>query len=342
MTLPELNPQPSFMKIAEQTIYFSSSENLETIQEEFIDLIVTSPPYNRGKRYHSDSNQEYDDKKNEKEYLSFLKRVWKECLRVATDEAIFFLNIGDSAVDQGISEKVVTTAVEAGWTRIQDIIWVKSIYGKGHYTPSGRNKRFNNVWEHIFLLVKNKKRYQLNPKAIGIPYADKSNIGRYGETDLRDPGNVWHIWYEKTTGNTIKKGHEAPFPIGVPYQCIKAVPTCRSVLDPFLGTGTTLAAANALNIKGFGYELYPQKDLIKETILKGQDYSSPSTILLPHYIQSIKTLLNIISDTDTAIAPPLTKKKTLQYQILLDTLEKLGLNSPSNSLTEDLKRLQLK
>ena len=51
---------------------------------------------------------------------------------------LFFLNIGDSAKDQGISEKVVTTAVEAGWTRIQDVIWVKSIYGKGHYTPSVR------------------------------------------------------------------------------------------------------------------------------------------------------------------------------------------------------------
>ncbi|TFH27144.1 MAG: site-specific DNA-methyltransferase, partial [Promethearchaeota archaeon] len=234
MTSPDLNPQPSFMKIAEQTIYFSSSENMDAIPENSIDLIVTSPPYNRGKRYQSDSNQVYNDKKKEEEYLKFLNRVWKECLRVAKDEAIFFLNIGDSAADQGLSEKVVDTAIEAGWTRIQDIIWVKSIYGKGHFTPSGRNKRFNNVWEHIFLLVKNKKKYQLNPKAIGIPYADKSNIGRYGESDLRDPGNVWHIWYEETTGDTVKKGHEAPFPIGVPYQCIKAMPTCGSVLDPFL------------------------------------------------------------------------------------------------------------
>ncbi|MHA1611676.1 MAG: DNA-methyltransferase [Promethearchaeota archaeon] len=335
MTSSELNPQPSVMKIAKQTIYFSSSEHMEGIPENSIDLIVTSPPYNRGKRYHSDSNQEYDDKKNEEEYLRFLKRVWKECLRVASDKAIFFLNIGDSAADQGISEKVVNSAVEMGWTRIQDIIWVKSIYGKGHYTPSGRNKRFNNVWEHIFLLVKDKKKYQLDPKAIGIPYADKSNVGRYGDSDLRDPGNVWHIWYEKTTGNTIKKGHEAPFPIGVPYQCMKAVPSSHSVLDPFLGTGTTLAAANALNIKGFGYELFPQKDLIQETILGGKNYRFPSTVLIPHYAQSIKTLISIISDPNFTIPTPRTKKKALQYQILLDTLQKLGI---SNSFKQDLKK----
>ena len=68
------------------------------------------------------------------------------------------------------------------------------------------------------------------------------DIGRYGDTDLRDAGNVWLIPYTRTTGHSVKKGHDAPFPIELPYRCIKLVPGTRRVLDPFGGSGSTLIA----------------------------------------------------------------------------------------------------
>ncbi len=295
------------------------------LADECIDVIVTSPPYNRNKKYSSDSDERYNDKQPECEYLSFLRRVWKECYRVAKTRAVFFLNIGDSAEDQGISEKVVNSAVDAGWIRVQDIVWVKSIYGKGHYTPTGNNKRFHNVWEHIFMLVKDEKEYSIDPKAIGIPYADKSNIGRYSDSDLRDPGNVFHIVYEKTTGATIKKGHDAPFPIGLPYMCIKAVPYCETVLDPFLGTGTTLAASNSLQKKGYGYEKYPRTELIKDTIRDGKLYAPQVPILIPHYESSIKLLLDLFLEQRNEHAKKRLENKNQQicYDILMDTLKKM-------------------
>ncbi len=132
------------LKINNQTIFFKSSEKMNELKNNMIDVIVTSPPYNRGKKYSSDNQEEYNDNMKEDVYLKFLRGVWKECLRIASETALLFLNIGDSAKDQGISEKVAKSAEDAGWYRIQDIIWVKSIYGKGHYTPSGGNKRFNN------------------------------------------------------------------------------------------------------------------------------------------------------------------------------------------------------
>src|SRR5271157_4085393 len=156
------------MQIENQVVFFKSSECMDDLQDGVVDVIVTSPPYNRKKNYSSDTNEAHNDNLPESEYLEFIKRVWTECLRVASERAVFFLNIGDSANDQGISEKVVRSAEEVGWHRVQDIIWVKSIYGKGHYTPTGSNKRFNNVWEHIYLLVKNPNTYEINPKAIGI------------------------------------------------------------------------------------------------------------------------------------------------------------------------------
>ncbi len=204
-----------------QTIYYKSSEDMHEIESNSIDVIITSPPYNRDKRYSDDIGDIYNDKQPKDEYFQFLSRVWQECYRVLNPKGIFFLNIGDAAPDQGLSAEVVQLAVKVGFHRLQTIIWIKSLLGKGHFTPSGGSRRLNNVWENIFVLVKDKKSYYINPKAIGIPYADKSNIGRYAEEDIRDAGNVWLIPYSKTTGATIKKGHEAPFPIELPYLCIK-------------------------------------------------------------------------------------------------------------------------
>ena len=324
--------------IDNQIVLFKSSEEMNEIHDGTIDVVITSPPYNRGKHYSSDSNAKYNDSLPEKEYFQMLKKVWRECLRVSSHKAVFFLNIGDSATTQGLSEKVAISAEEVGWIRIQDIIWVKSIYGKGHYTPSGGNKRFNNVWEHIFLFVKDKKKYELNPKAIGIPYADKSNIGRYGKSDLRDPGNLLHICYEKTTGATIKKGHDAPFPIGLPYSCIKAVPNAKYVLDPFLGTGTTLAAAKSLGLKGYGYEMYPRENLIRETIVNKSNYKLKTPILIPHYEKSIKTLMQLLENSKIEFWELKTKKDRINMEILLDTLVKMNINS--NFVDKIRKKLQ--
>lgn len=314
-----------------QTIYYKSSEDMCEIENNLIDVIVTSPPYNRNKYYSDDSGQAYDDKLPKREYFKFLSKVWRECFRVLKTNGIFFLNIGDAAPDQGLSEEVVQLAVEAGFHRLQTIIWIKSFLGKGHFTPSGGSRRLNNIWENIFVLVKDRKSYRMNPKAIGIPYADKSNIGRYAEEDLRDAGNVWLIPYSKTTGATIKKGHEAPFPIELPYKCIKLAEG-ESVLDPFVGTGSTLAAARLLNKKGFGYEKFPRKDIIRKRIMEGTFQDTPMA-LIPHLELTTSILSRYCTNFDFY---ELDKKGFLKFSvkektelsILKDTLDRLGLRLP--------------
>ena len=307
---------------------------MHELEDESIDVVITSPPYNRGKTYSSDQGDHFDDNKDEKEYLAFLKRVWKECLRVSRSTAVFFLNIGDSASDQGISEKVALSAEEVGWKRIQDIIWMKSFLGKGHYTPSGGNKRLNNLWEHVYLFVKNKKDYELDPKAIGIPYADKSNIGRYSSIDLRDAGNLWLIPYEKTTGISIKKGHDAPFPIGLPYRCIKLVPNVKKVLDPFGGTCSTLGACLKLGIKGFAYENYPRIDVIKERITEGLMFKEENAILIPHLEMTIKYLVKLLSKSSYLPQKIKTKKSSNNLKIIFEVIDNLNLDT---NFKENLK-----
>jgi len=315
------------LKVENQTVFFKSSEDMSELEDESIDVIITSPPYNRGKSYTSDNGEIHDDKMEESEYLSFLTKIWKNCHRVAKKSAIFFLNIGDSAVDQGKSEKVAISAENASWTRIQDIVWVKSFMGKGHYTPTGGDRRLNNLWEHVYLFVKDKNEYKIDPKAIGIPYTDKSNIGRYSDTDLRDPGNVWLIPYIKTTGATIKKGHDAPFPIGLPYKCIKMVPNAKTVLDPFGGTCSTLAACLKLGVKGYAYEKYPRVEVIKSRISEGKDFHESKENLMPHLELSLKLLNDLLTDSSIILPVIKSKAELNNFQILNDVLNNLNIDN---------------
>lgn len=314
-----------------QTIYYRSSENMYEIQDNSIDVIITSPPYNRNKSYSDDTGEAYNDKQPKEKYFEFLSRVWQECFRVLKPNGMFFLNIGDAAPDQGLSEEVVQLAVEAGFHRLQTIIWIKSFLGKGHFTPSGGSRRLNNLWENIFVLVKDKKSYQMNPKAIGIPYADKSNIGRYADEDLRDAGNVWLVPYYKTTGATIKKGHEAPFPIELPYKCIKLAEG-ETVLDPFAGTGSTLAASRLLGKKGYGYEKFPRKEIIRRRIMESSFQDSPH-VLIPHMELAISILSGCLSKFEYSSLQKenffkFSKKEKMEMNILRDVLDRLDIHFP--------------
>ena len=304
------------LTIGEQTIFFKSATKMTELGDESIDLIVTSPPYNRGKKY----ADEYDDNLPKNEYHQLLEEVFSEAFRVLKKSGLFFLNIGDAANDQGKSEQVALIAEAVGFDRVQTIIWVKSLLGKGHYTPSGGNRRLNNLWEYIYMFAKGRT-YQLDPKAIGIPYADKSNIGRYSEVDLRDPGNVWLINYSLTTGKTIKKGHEAPFPIELPYRCIRLAKNVKTVLDPFGGTGSTLAAAHYLKVKGIAYEKYPKIEVIKKRILNSQ-FIPQKQILIPDMEKAIQYFIELLNKV-AEIYPSLDLHKIEKVKFPVKKLERI-------------------
>ena len=99
----------------------------------------------------------------------------------------------------------------------------------------------------------------LDRLAIGVPYKDKSNIARRGHSrDLRCRGNTWFIPYETVQNRAAKFNHPGTFPVDLPRWCIRLHGKHPAVvLDPFMGTGTTLVAADREAARGIGIDIDP-------------------------------------------------------------------------------------
>ncbi len=232
----------------------------------FVDVVVTSPPYNIGVEYNS-----YTDKMEPKSYSAWLYVVAKTIYRILKDDGSFFLNMGSTCKNPSFAMEMCRIVRNAGWVLQNNIIWVKSISvggtSHGHFKPIKSKRFLNDQHENIFHFTKDGN-VSIERLAIGVPYADKSNIGRYSDQDLRCGGNTWFIPYETVQK---KKQHPAGFPVGLPEKCIKmhGIRDDMIVLDPFLGAGTTLIACQKLGVSGIGVELDDLYCQVSLDLLKG-------------------------------------------------------------------------
>ena len=218
------------------------------------DLIVTSPPYNIGVAYKT-----YDDNRPRREYLDWLADVGAELKRVLKDDGSFFLNVGDTNADPWIPTDVAGAFRDL--FRLQNqLVWVKSIaIGEntvGHFKPINSQRYLNHGHEAVFHFTKSGS-VTVDRLAIGVPFKDKTNIARWGHAhDKRCAGNVWFIPYQTVQSKREKFNHPAGFPVALPRRCMQLHGRLdATVLDPFLGAGTTLVAAEELGLHGTGIEV---------------------------------------------------------------------------------------
>jgi len=222
-----------------------------------IDIVVTSPPYNLKINYNK-----YKDNKDIAAYFEWLHSIFSEVNRVMTDSGSFFLNMGGTNVNPWIPMDVGHLCRDI-FTLQNHIIWIKSIsidgYTYGHFKPINSGRFLNHTFEHLFHFTKEGD-VLINRLEIGVPFADKSNIKRYKHgKDLHCRGDCWHIPYETIIDKASKGKHPAIFPISLPEYCVKLAGFDKDtiVCDPFVGTGTTLVASSNLGTHGIGIDIDP-------------------------------------------------------------------------------------
>lgn len=255
--------------MAYQFILGDCLESLKDIGDKSITTVVTSPPYNIGLKYHK-----YKDKKPRDQYLEWIYDIFVELKRILKDDGHIFLNMGYTNKDPWISMEVALKLKDL-FVLQNNITWVKSIsIGEdkddthGHFKPINSDRYINVTNENIYHFTKTNK-IKINREAVGVPYKWKCNLidRKTGEhrinkktglpvEDKRCKGNSWFIPYDTINSKKERGSHPATFPEKLVEHCIKIADVKEGIiLDPFIGSGTTVRVAKKMSDTIEGYNL---------------------------------------------------------------------------------------
>lgn len=247
----------------DEHFFNKSCERMEEIESDSVALIVTSPPYwnaidyeqhveNPAAWYRTRRGEEYTA------YLDFLKRCFGECLRATKRGGFCAVVIGTVLLDgkhYPLPYDFTTLMVELGWQFHQDIIWYKVTGGvkragvtiqkpyPGYFYP--------NIMTEYILIFKKPGRKSIYSDRSGEE--KKANLIPIDDLFKKEmANNIWHI--APVPPNYLD--HPCPFPEEIPYRLVLLYSyKGDTVLDPFLGIGTTAKVARALERKYYGYDI---------------------------------------------------------------------------------------
>ncbi len=250
-------------------IIIGDSRRMAEVEDGAIDLVVTSPPYWHLKDYGMTGQTGFGQSLHE--YLRDLYHTWRECFRILRPGRRLCLNIGDQFARSAIygSYKVIplhaeliAQCEEIGFDFMGAVIWQKkttmnttggaNIMGSYPYPPNGL---LEIDYEFIQIFKKPGPARKVSPEVKAASKLTKEEWKEYFS-------GHWQF------GGARQLGHEARFPEELPRRLIRMF-TFRgeTVLDPFLGSGTTVKAALDLGRQAVGYEINEAfLDLIKENI----------------------------------------------------------------------------
>ena len=259
-------------------------ETLKKMPNEFLDCVISSPPYWQLRDY--GYNGQWGLEPTFQEYLEHLWEMMDEIHRVLKPTGTCWINLGDTYNNSGwagdrkdkyndqpivasgtkagrggqkgfpdkclilIPHRFAIGCIDRGWLVRNDIIWAKR-----NGMPEPVNDRFTKKHEFIFLMSKSKK-YYFDLSSIKDKLVNDNDINSIG----KNPGSVSDFWDVKTKPSSSK--HYASYNIDLITKPILAgCPEGGLIYDPFMGTGTTAIHAINNNRKFIGSEM--SEDYIK-------------------------------------------------------------------------------
>ncbi|MBI4725906.1 site-specific DNA-methyltransferase [candidate division TA06 bacterium] len=209
----------------------------------FIDLIVTSPPYNVGIEYNSNNDELSYDK-----YLDFSEKWMSNCFKWSNTQARFILNIPldkNKGGQRSVGADLTTIAQKVGWKYHSTIIWNEGNISRRTAWGSWLSAAAPYVIAPVELIL--------------VLYKDdwKKTIGSKTTNITKEEFMEWTNGLWTFCGESKKRvGHPAPFPRELPKRAIKLFSFISDVVfDPFCGSGTTVIEASVNKRIGIGVEL---------------------------------------------------------------------------------------
>lgn len=232
-----------FHSDAGQSIYHADILQTRGVASQSVDLIVTSPPYNVDIAY-----GQHDDATAYDEYLSFTRKWLARCHSLVKPDGRLCLNVPldkNKGGQQSVCADITTIAKKVGWRYHSTIIWNEQNISRRTAWGSWLSASAPFVIAPVEVIL--------------VLYRStwKKTSGSLLSDVTRDEFMEWTNGVWTFNGESKKRvGHPAPFPIELPRRCMKLFSYVGDVvLDPFMGSGTTLLACSLTGRRGVGVDL---------------------------------------------------------------------------------------
>ena len=235
------------------------ARHLDFIPDESIHLIVTSPPYWILKRYNENPAQlgHVDDYE---QFIADLAQVWKHAYRVLVPGGRLVCIVGDVCLSRKKHGRHVVVPLHAdicvscrkiGFDNLNPIIWHK--ISNASYEVSNGGRFLGKPYEPN-AIIKNDIEFilmQRKPGGYRSPTPEQRRLSKISKKDFQ----VWFQQFWHMSGASTRE-HPAPFPLELASRLVRMFSFCGdTVLDPFVGTGTTMVAALRANRSSIGIEI---------------------------------------------------------------------------------------